>query len=135
LAKVRCPWRLRPAWDRARAISGFHVHEKTAPSLSRVPARIAARYDAAQIAEIGIDLFGGDYAPRPMRGGAEMPLHGWGIALDFDPERNQLGRGRFHARLAQPDCIPFWEAREAEGWVSLGRARNYDWMHVQAAKL
>ena len=38
-------------------------------------------------------------------------------------------------RLAQPDGETFWKLWEDEGWVSLGRARNYDWMHVQAARL
>lgn len=28
-----------------------------------------------------------------------------------------------------------WKCWEEEGWVSLGRQRNYDRMHVQAAKL
>ena len=70
-----------------------------------------------------------------MRGGTQYSMHSWGIAIDFDPERNQLNWGRDRARLAAADCVPFWDIWEAEGWVSLGRARNFDWMHVQAARL
>ncbi len=70
-----------------------------------------------------------------MRGGQSYSMHSWGIAIDFDPERNQLKWGRPRARLSHSDAAPFWDAWEAEGWVSLGRARNFDWMHVQAARL
>lgn len=45
---------------------------------------------------------------------------------------NRLRWGRGQARLAQRDAVPFWEAWEAEGWFSLGREKNFDWMHVQA---
>lgn len=135
LARVPCPWTLKIAWNRNQTRSSFLVHEKLAPSLGRVLDRIDAAYSAQQKAEIGIDLFGGDYAPRKMRGGSSWSMHSWGIAIDFDPERNQLNWGRDRARLAQRDALPFWQAWEAEGWLSLGRARNFDWMHVQAAHL
>jgi hypothetical protein len=70
-----------------------------------------------------------------MRGGDRWSMHSWGIAIDFDPTRNSLHADHTQARLAQPDCNEFWRIWEDEGWVSLGRARDFDWMHVQAARL
>lgn len=135
LVTVPCPWRLKIAWDRNKTRSGFRVHQRVAASLTAVLARIAGAYSQAQIEDIGLNLFGGDYVARRIRGGTSWSMHSWGIAIDFDPERNQLRWGRDRARLAQRDCLPFWQAWEAEGWVSLGRSRNFDWMHVQAARL
>jgi hypothetical protein len=62
-------------------------------------------------------------------------MHSWGIALDFDPDRNQLSWGKPKALFSGVGYLPFWQAWEAEGWVSLGRKRDFDWMHVQAARL
>ena len=70
-----------------------------------------------------------------MRGGTKPSTHSWGIALDWYPSRNKLRWGRDRASLAAPDCDDWWRIWEAEGWVSLGRSRNFDWMHVQAAKI
>ncbi|AFL51378.1 hypothetical protein ABIE78_002797 [Sinorhizobium fredii] len=70
-----------------------------------------------------------------MRGGNSYSMHSWGIAMDFDPERNQLHAYKPSARLSHSDAVPFWVAWESEGWLSLGRARDFDWMHVQAARL
>jgi len=61
--------------------------------------------------------------------------HAYGAAFDFDPLRNGLKVKAPMARLSHQDAIPFWEIWEAEGWVSLGRARNFDYMHVQAVRL
>jgi hypothetical protein len=55
--------------------------------------------------------------------------------LDFDPSRNKLKWGRDKANLARPEYDAWWEAWETEGWLSLGRERNFDWMHIQAVKL
>jgi hypothetical protein len=55
--------------------------------------------------------------------------------MDWDPERNQLKWGRDRASLDASVYDFWWRTWEAEGWVSLGRSRNFDWMHVQAARL
>lgn len=129
------PFPMRIAWDKGKVVTKFSVHSKVHDSAARVFARIASEYSEAQRRETGIDLFGGCLNVRVMRGGSAYSMHSWGIAIDFDPERNQLKWGRDQARLAKPDCERFWKAWEDEGWLSLGRARNFDWMHVQAALL
>lgn len=133
LAKVSLPWQMKLSWQKRSTRSFLWVHEKAAVSLKNVLDRIDGAYSNAQLSELGADLFGGDYNPRIMRGAGRPSLHSWGIAFDFDPDRNRLRANGSEARLGQPDAIPFWEAWEAEGWCSLGRVRNYDFMHVQAA--
>lgn len=129
------PWRMRLAWDKRRYIQRMTLHERCAESALRAMTRVHAHYGDAGIRELGLDLFGGSLNVRRMRGGSRYSMHSWGIAIDFDPERNQLRWNKPRARLSRDDLIPFWEAWEAEGWLSLGRARDFDWMHVQAAVL
>jgi peptidoglycan hydrolase-like protein with peptidoglycan-binding domain len=132
---LELPYPMRLAWDQRQPITRFSIHEKVHDSAARCFARIADAYDATGRKLIGADLFGGCLNVRKMRGGSAWSMHSWGIAIDFDPARNQLRWSRDKARLALPDCSTFWRIWEEEGWLSLGRARNYDWMHVQAARL
>lgn len=132
---VALPFPMRIAWDKSNTIQRISLHEKVAESASRCFERIADAYTEAKRKDLGIDLFGGSLNVRRMRGGSAYSMHSWGIAIDFDPERNQLKWGRDKARLGKPDAETFWRIWEDEGWLSLGRARNYDWMHVQAARL
>ncbi|WP_437870844.1 peptidoglycan-binding protein [Methylorubrum extorquens] len=129
------PFPMRLAWDKEVVVNRISVHEKVHDSAARAFARIAAAYDEDARKRLGLDLFGGSLNVRKMRGGSSYSMHSWGIAIDFDPERNQLKWGRDKARLAQSDAEEFWKAWESEGWVSLGRHSNMDWMHVQAARL
>ena len=84
---------------------------------------------------MGLDLWGGCHNIRPIRGGTRRSAHSWGIAIDFDSDRNQLHWGRDKATFAKPEYDYWWKYWEEEGWVSLGRIRNFDWMHLQAARL
>ena len=104
-------------------------------SLGRVLAVVLDHYGLDEIKRLRLDLWGGCLNVRKMRGGDRYSMHSWGIALDYDPERNRLKWGRDKASFAKPEYDPWWEAWEQEGWVSLGRQRNFDWMHVQAAKI
>ncbi|WP_108482248.1 peptidoglycan-binding protein [Oceaniglobus ichthyenteri] len=133
--RVHVPWAMRLAWDKNVRISRITLHERVAASAERALQKIARTYSAVEISDLGLDLFGGSLNVRRMRGGTRYSMHSWGIAIDFDPERNQLRWTKPQARLSRPDAVPFWRAWEAEGWVSLGRARDFDWMHVQAARL
>lgn len=132
---IDAPYEMRLAWDRTARIKRISVHELVADSALKVLQLVERTYSRKEREDIGLDVFGGCLNVRRMRGGTEWSMHSWAIAMDFDPERNQLNWGRDKARLAKADAIPFWEAWEAEGWVSLGRTRNYDWQHVQAARL
>jgi hypothetical protein len=62
-------------------------------------------------------------------------MHSWGIAFDFDPDRNQLKWDHTRASFARPEYEKWFYLWEEEGAVSLGRARDYDWMHIQFARL
>lgn len=129
------PFPMKIAWDKAKIITKFSVHKKVHDSAKKCFVEIAKTYDEKQRAALGIDLWGGCLNVRKMRGGNSWSMHSWGIAIDFDPERNALKASHKTARLAKPDAEAFWKIWEAEGWVSLGRKRDYDWMHVQAARL
>ncbi len=132
---IEVPFDMFLAWQKSTRISRITLHEKVAASAQRVFEVIAKQYSAQEREDLGINLFGGSLNVRRMRGGSSYSMHSWGIAIDFDPERNGLHVHKPDARLSHADAVPFWDAWAAEGWLSLGRARNFDWMHVQAARL
>jgi hypothetical protein len=121
-------------YDKVSAVESISVHEKVVDSLHKVMSKVQAEYKDL-IPPLHLDRFFGSLNVRPMRGGKAMSMHSWGIAIDFDANRNQLRWGRDRAEFAKPEYKAWWDIWEEEQWTSLGRERNYDWMHVQAADL
>lgn len=132
--RLQIPWTMKLAWDLGTTINRFNINEKVHDSAARVFDKVFAHYGQAGIEELGLDLFGGCTSCRRKVGGTSWSMHAWSIAIDFDPARNKLEWSHTRARLAKSDAVKFWEFWEAEGWVSLGRAKDFDWMHVQAAR-
>lgn len=132
---IEIPFDMYLAWDKGQRVRRMTIHQKVAASASRVFERISELYSSKERHDLGMDMFGGSLNVRRMRGGTSYSMHSWGIAIDFDPERNQLHWNRPQARLSHSDAVPFWVAWESEGWLSLGRARGFDFMHIQAARL
>lgn len=135
LAYVACPWTLKLAWDRRQTTRRIGCNPKVAESLGRVLTRVWEHYGEPEIKALDLDVYGGCYNARQKRGGSSLSTHSWAIALDWDTDHNQLKWGRDRARLARPEYDPWWASWEDEGWLSLGRTRNFDWMHVQATAL
>lgn len=134
-AMLQLPFPMRLAWDKGQVVTRFSIHERAHDSAARVFRRIHEHYGEAEVVKLRLDLFGGCLNVRRMRGGSAWSMHSWGIAIDFDPEENRLRWGSNRARLARPEYEAFWRFWTEEGWLSLGHARDFDWMHVQAARL
>lgn len=129
------PYPLRLSWNTDKVITRFSCHEKVAESIEKALTNVLDHYGADGVREHRLDLWGGCLNVRKMRGGTNWSTHSWGIAIDWDTANNRLRWDHTKATLSRPEYDKWWEFWEAEGWVSLGRARNYDWMHVQAARI
>jgi hypothetical protein len=132
---LQLPYEMVLAWDLDTKVSKITCHEKVHDSLERILKNTLDHYGLISIKELRLDRFGGVLNVRKMRGGSSWSIHSWGAALDLDPDRNQLRWGKDKAFMARPEYDPFWKIVEAEGWTSLGQARNMDFQHIQAANL
>ena len=135
LVMLDFPYEMKLSWDMRSKVRRTNCHRKVADSLGRILSKVKDIYGEMEIDRLSLNSYGGCFNERKMRNGTLWSMHSWGIALDFDTERNRLEWGRDKAAFAHPDYYDWWKCWEEEGWVSLGRERNFDWMHVQAAKL
>ena len=131
LTTIQLPFPMRLAWDKKTSVTKMRVHKKAAQDFINVFNELLAVYGLAKIQALGIDLFGGCFAFRAMRGGSDYSRHSWGIAIDLDPERNQLKETSKTARFARPEYKPMIDIFYKHGFISLGREKNYDWMHFE----
>ena len=133
---IALPFPMVLDWDKTKTIRTITCHEKVADSLTRIFRKILSEYGEERIKTLGINQFGGCLNVRLKRGSkTSWSIHSWGCAVDIDPDRNQLRWGRDRAELAKPVYETMWRIWESEGWISLGRARGYDFMHAQAARI
>ena len=135
LVSMPLPFPMRLAWDTGTRVEKMQIHKAVAESAHRAFMAELDVYGHDKLVELGMDLFGGCYQPRNMRGGSSLSMHAFGIAIDRDPLRNQLRWDRSKANFAKPEYKPMLDIWAGEGWISLGRERDFDWMHQQAARL
>ena len=131
---IELPYPHRLAWKKTTVVHRFQCHERVHDSLHRVLSGVLDHYGLEDIRRLRLNIWGGCLNVRRIRGGSRHSIHSWGAAVDYDPDRNQLKWGRDRAAFAKPEYDMWWRLWQEEGWVSLGRLRNFDWMHVQAAK-
>jgi hypothetical protein len=135
LTRIQLPYPHKLAWEKRTILNSFTCHKKVHDSMKAVLTKVLEVYGIEEIQRLGLDIWSGCVNVRQMRGGTEWSMHSWGIAVDYDDTNNQLKWGRDRARFARPEYDKWWQCWEEEGWESLGRKKNYDWMHVQAAKI
>lgn len=133
--KVTTPYPLYLDWDLNTKINGFTCHAKVAGSVIFCMDAVLAHYGLEQVHALGIDQFGGCLNVRKMRNGTRWSTHAYGAGIDWDPDRNPLRTPFARSQMGKPEYAPFLDIWQAAGWISLGRARNFDSMHVQAARL
>lgn len=132
MAKVELPMTMYLYGDKSQPLRSISVHTRIAEPYQRVVERIWGFYneDQDELDQTGWTKFDGCYNPRPMRNGTAWSMHAWAIATDHDQDRNRLQWGR--SKFWMPEEI--FDLYETEGFMSLGRYRNADGMHLQATK-
>jgi len=129
LVTLELPYPMRLAWDLDTKVSKMRVHKMVKDNFKGVFDDLLAHYGYEKLVELGIDLFGGCFAYRKMRGGSSWSKHSWGIAIDLDPVRNQLKETSRTARFARPEYKPMIDIFYKHGFIGLGPEKNFDWMH------
>jgi hypothetical protein len=92
---------------------------------------LLSTYGYDKIVELGIDLYGGCFNYRKMRGGTDWSKHSWGVAIDLDPERNLLKETSKTARFARLEYKKMIDIFYKNGFIGLGVEKNFDWMHFE----
>ena len=133
--KLSLPYPMKLAWDANIVLNKITCHKKCTEAFYNIFERTLKAYGQKDITKLKLDLFGGCLNVRRMRGGSAWSIHSWGAAVDLDPDRNQLKWDKDKAAFGKKEYDEFWNIVESEGAVSLGRTRNFDWMHFQFAKL
>lgn len=133
--RITLPYQMKLAWNTRQKVTRMTCHEKVAEPMQYIFEAALDHYGLDGIKELRLDYFGGSLNVRKMRGGSRYSMHSWGIAVDLDPINNQLRWGRDRAWLARPEYNKFWEIVESTGAISLGRRKNFDWMHLQFARV
>lgn len=128
---INLPYPMRLAWDTDVIVHRMSCHKDVADKFLNVFNDLLCYYGYEKIKDLGIDLFGGCFNYRRMRGGRSWSKHAWGIAIDLDPARNRLKETSRTARFARPEYKPMIDIFYKNGFISLGVERNYDWMHFE----
>jgi hypothetical protein len=135
LASASIPFKLKLAWDENTTVSKIRCHKIEVPRVEKIFKEIFDFYGQEKISDLHIDRFGGCFNFRQMRGGSDWSKHSWGCAIDLDPNRNLLKENAKTARFARPEYKTMIDIFESNGWGSLGRLRDYDWMHFEPMRV
>lgn len=131
LTHITLPYPMRLAWDLDTVVHRMSCHKAIAENFNQLFADLLFEYGYDEIVRLGIDLYGGCFNYRKMRGGSNWSKHAWGLAIDLDPARNLLRESSRTARFARPEYRPMIDIFYKQGFVSLGVEKNYDWMHFE----
>lgn len=128
---LELPYPMVLAWETQTIVKKISCHEKCADTFRVIFEDVLEHYGIDQIKLLRLNLFGGCLNVRKIRGGTGWSTHAYGCAIDLDPDHNQLKWGKDKASFAKKDYDKFWEIVESHGGYSLGREKNYDYMHFQ----
>jgi hypothetical protein len=134
LTVITLPYPMKISWDLTHTVTKIQCHKLVAPTLQLIFKDLLAHYGLAELSRLKIDRFGGCYNFRKMRNGTEWSVHSWGIAIDLDPGDNDLTMHADKAIFDDAPYAPMIDIFYKHGWFSLGKEKNYDWMHFQAIK-
>jgi len=140
LSRVRLPngVKFRLSWKLGYTIGQFQANTLLVPHLEAIYSEIFHTLTDEIVQQSNIDIFGGCYNFRPIRGteNKEAPpfsAHSWGIAVDHDPLRNALRSKADKANFAKSRFEPIHAIFRKYGFINMGHVIGRDFMHWEAS--
>lgn len=133
IVSMALPYKMRIAWDLKTSVSTMQCHKLMIPRFETVFKGLLTIYGLPELQKLGIDIFGGCYNYRQMRGGTSWSRHSWGIAIDLDPVRNALKTSWLKSQFSKPEYALMVELFYRNGFFNLGKEKNYDSMHFETS--
>ncbi len=132
LVTVNVPYPLKYGRQKVTRVT---VHKMVADSLIAAFTEVLEHYGIERIRKLGLDVYGGTYNPRKMRGGNRWSMHAYGIAIDMHPAGNGLKTRCPQALFCKPEYKAFLDIMEKHSWLPAIRLWGADAMHFQVARL
>lgn len=134
LVTITLPYKMRLAWEPHTFIERITCHELIAAQLIAVFNDLLNHYGYEKLVELGIDLYGGCYNKRLMRGSkTKWSRHSWGIAIDLSPDKNALRTIWKNAQFSKPEYNFLISTFYKHGFFNLGKEAGFDAMHFEVA--
>jgi hypothetical protein len=103
------------------------VHKLCVPAFDGAFTEVLNHFGPDAIKEKHLDICGGTYNYRNMRGGSRLSVHAYGIAIDMDPENNPFP----HRWTEDGIDLDFVKIMEKHGFWWRGHHGDIDPMHFQ----
>lgn len=132
LTRIMLPFRMKLSWENNVYINSFLCNYLIHDQLYSVFTTILKEYGPLKISELGIDIYGGCFNYRKIGTSEKWSMHAWGLAVDLDPIRNSYNMTRETAQFAKKEYDTMINIFYENGFVSLGKELDYDWMHFEA---
>lgn len=133
----KIPMKLKLSWKLGYNLTQFQCHIMLIPHFLQVYKKLS-KLDKSIIIASGMDIWGGCYNYRPIRG-TELQLsppfsaHSWGAAIDHDPVRNGLHTKAPKANLSHPYFDQIHDIWAQHGFINMGHVIGRDYMHYEAS--
>ena len=132
IVRIIPPYQMYLAWDTKKPVSKIAVHKNCSKSLERILSKIAEKYSAQDRSYFQLDMYGGAYNFRLMRGANRLSVHSYGAAIDLAPALNGLNvKYKPDSRMMPVQVVRIFEQ---EGWEWGGQWNRPDAMHFQATQ-
>jgi hypothetical protein len=107
----------------------LYLHKKVVSVYTEAFTEVKQHFSESDIEKYRLNISGGTFCYRLMRGGDRLSVHSWAIAIDIDPGHNPFPSS-WRKGMLNPE---FAAILEKHGLLWRGRPGDNDPMHFQAA--
>ena len=89
------------AWNTNVPVTTINFHKKAAEPLEKALLKIVYEFSKEEMKTLGLNLYGGGYSYRNVRGSDKLSRHSWAICIDINSLGNPMGVNPSKTTLAK----------------------------------